>query len=132
MAVANQLDKSIIRGDANFAERVMSSLINYITISIPSEGGDAVRHMSRRNFGAQIMLAQQQYKPLFVTAASVNQVLANDATINGTLVGLVSSAISAAITSSVPTSSGVPGVTDTDIDNAVSNAFNSFISGLSS
>jgi len=135
MATANQLDKSVIRSDQNFGERVLSSLIQYITISVPSDtanGVDAVRHMARKNFGTQVMLAQTQYKPLFITAASVNQTLANDATVNGTLVGLASSAIAAAITSSVPTSSGVPGITDADIDNAVANAFNSFISGLSS
>lgn len=123
MAVANLNDMAVLATDTVFGNRVFISLIQYCTITVPSEtiaaSGGTV-HALRKNYAANVLNNPTIYKPLFVNAAAANQTVANDATVSGTIVGETGAALA---TSALL-------CTDTDINNAVAAAFNAFIGGI--
>jgi hypothetical protein len=123
MAAATLLDMSLIANDQTFKNRVQASLFAYCTTTLQSE--TANNHAARKVFAAQLMNAPNSFIPNFTWAAASNQTLANDViTANGGANFTASTApstIAAAITTATPTTTGA---TDTDINNAVANAFN--------
>ena len=123
MSVANLTDMSILATDTVFGNRVLASLTQYCTTTIPSESITSTTvqlHTARKQYASSILNNPANFKPLFVNAASVNQTVANDATAAGTLVGMTSTQVATAATA----------CTDTDINNAVAAAFNSFVSSI--
>jgi hypothetical protein len=120
MATANLTDMSILATDATFQGRVLMSLVQFCTVSVPSEtiNTNAVQlHVSRKQYSAQVLNNPNFYKPLFVNATAANQIVANEATSGGTLVGMTQSQIATAAAACL----------DTDINNAIASAFNAFI-----
>jgi hypothetical protein len=123
MATANLNDMATIATDAVFGNRVFMSLIEFCTITIPNETittGSVQLHMSRKNYAAQILNNPTVFKPLFVNAVAANQIVANDATASGTVVGMSPTSLATATLL----------CTDTDINNAVAAAFNAFVSNI--
>jgi len=125
MATANLNDMATLVTDPVFGNRVFMALVQYCTTTVPSEtisgtNGGVQLHMSRKNYAATILNNPTVYKPFFVNAAAANQIVANDATTNGTIVNVASSVLAAAALL----------CTDTDINNAVAASFNAFISGV--
>lgn len=123
MATANLNDMATLATDSVFGNRVLMSLIEFCTTSIPSESitGTTVQlHIARKQYAAAILNNPNFYKPLFVNAAAANQIVANDATAGGTIVGMTPSALATAALL----------CTDTDINNAVAAAFNAFVSNI--
>lgn len=120
MATANLNDMATIATDAVFGNRVFMSLMQYCTITVPGETistGSVQLHMARKQYASAVLNNPTFYKPLFVNAVSANQIVANDATAGGTVVGMSPTSLATATLL----------CTDTDIDNAVAAAFNSFI-----
>jgi hypothetical protein len=123
MSTANLNDMATLANDGIFGDRVMSALIQYCVTSIPSEsitGTTVELHVARKQFAAAILNNPNNYKPLFINAVACNQIVANDATVGVTLVGMTSQQLATAALL----------CTDTDISNAVAAAFNAFISGI--
>lgn len=127
-------DMAIIATDTTFGNRVLASLTQYIVTTLQSEAigttaNACQTHIARKNYGAAVLNAPSSFKALFVNAAASNQTLANDVvTTAGTALANISGpAVATAIT---PINSTTTGATDTDINNAVANSFNSFISGI--
>lgn len=123
MATANLTDMSILALDGTFGNRVQMSLTQLCTITIPAEtiASNAVQlHIARKQYASQVLNNPNIYKPLFVLAVASNQIVANDATAGGTLVGMTPAQIIAAAALTL----------DTDINNAVAAAFNAFIAGI--
>lgn len=119
MAVANLNDMSVLATDTVFGNRVLMSLIQFCTVSIPSESITPTTvqiHVARKNYASGVLNNPNFYKPLFVNAVAANQIVANDATATATLVGSATVAAQALL------------CTDTDINNAVASAFNAFVS----
>ena len=123
MATANLTDMSILATDTTFGNRVLASLTQFCTSSIPSEAitGTTVQlHIARKQYASQVLNNPNNYKPLFINAAAANQIVANDATASGTLVGMTQPQVATAAAA----------CTDADINNAIAAAFNAFISGI--
>jgi hypothetical protein len=123
MATANLTDMSILALDGTFSNRVQMALTQFCTVTIPAEtiSTNAVQlHIARKQYASQILNNPATYKPLFVLAVAANQIVANDATAGGTLVGMTPAQI---ITAAALT-------LDTDINNAVAAAFNAFVAGI--
>jgi hypothetical protein len=123
MATAVLNDMAILATDTVFGNRVFMAMIQFCTITLPTEAitGNTVQiHVARKQYTSQILNNPAFYKPLFVNACAANQIVANDATAGGTLVGLTQAALATAALL----------CTDTDIDNAVSAAFNAFVSNI--
>jgi len=123
MATANLNDMATIATDAVFGNRVLMSLIEFCTTSIPGEAitGTTVQlHIARKNYASAVLNNPSFYKPLFVNAAAANQIVANDATVNGTLVSMTPAQLATAALL----------CTDSDINNAVAAAFNAFVSNI--
>lgn len=125
MATANLNDMATLATDVVFGNRVLMSLVQFCSSTLPSEavstsGYGAQLHIARKNYAAQILNNPTVYKPLFVNAAAANQIVANDATTNGTIVGQTPTQIATAALL----------CTDTDINNAVAAAFNAFVSNI--
>jgi hypothetical protein len=123
MATANLTDMSILAADTTFGNRVQMALTELCTTTIPAEtiSTNAVQlHIARKNYASQVLNNPNTYKALFVLAAAANQIVANEATAGGTLVGMTPAQI---ITAAALT-------LDTDINNAVAAAFNAFISSI--
>ena len=123
MAVANLNDMQTLAGDPVFGSRVFMSLIQYCTLTVPSEAiaaNGGTIHALRKNYAANVLNNPTIYKPLFVNAAAANQTVANDATASGAIAGQTGAALA---TSALL-------CTDIDINNAVAAAFNAFIGGI--
>lgn len=123
MATANLNDMATLATDATFGNRVLMSLIEFCTTTIPGEsitGGTVQIHVARKGYAAQVLNNPNNYKPLFVNAVAANQIVANDATAGGTIVGATPAALATAALL----------CTDTDINNAVAAAFNAFVSQI--
>lgn len=125
MTTAVLNDMSTLATDSVLGNRIFMSLMLFCTVTLPSEpvastAGACATHIARKNYAAQILNNPTFYKPLFVNAVCANQIVANDATVNGTLVGLT------------PTNLATEALlcTDTDINNAVSSAFNAFVGSV--
>ena len=121
MATAVLNDMAVLATDTVFGSRVLMSLIQFCTVTIPSETISSTTvqlHVSRKNYASQVLNNPNVYKPLFVNAVAANQIVANDATASGTLVG----------SATVPAQALL--CTDTDINNAVASAFNAFVSTI--
>jgi hypothetical protein len=125
MSTATLTDMSILATDPTFGNRVFASLATYCTVTIPTETiTDAAveLHVARKQLAASILAnieSPNPWKQLFVNVVSVNQIVANDATANGTLVGMTQAEIATAAALCL----------DSDINNAVASAFNAFIGG---
>jgi hypothetical protein len=124
VATANLNDMSILATDPTFGNRVFMALMQFITVTIPSESitaANVAQHVARHAYGQQILNGPpENYKTRFVDAVAVNQIVANGATNNGTLVGLTAAQIATQALLS----------TDTDITNAIRLAYNSYIYGI--
>lgn len=121
MATANLNDMSVLAMDTVFGNRVLMSLVQFCTVTIPSEtvATNAVQlHVARKQYAANVLNNPNSYKPLFVNAVAANQIVANDATATATLVG----------SSTIPAQALL--CTDNDINNAVAAAFNAFVSAI--
>jgi len=124
VATANLNDMAVLATDPTFGNRVFAALIQFITVTISGEtitATNLAQHVARHAYGQQILNGPpENYKTRFVDAVASNQIVANDATTNGTLVGLT------------PTQVAVQALlsTDTDINNALASAFNAFIAGI--
>lgn len=123
MATANLNDMATIATDAVFGNRVFMSLMQYCTVTVPNETistGNVQLHMARKAYAASVLNNPSNYKPLFINAVSANQIVANDATAGGTVVGMSPTSLATATLL----------CTDTDIDNAVASAFNAFVTTI--
>lgn len=124
MSIANLNDMATLITDPTFGNRVLSAVVIYCSLTVPSEVTSstltAPTHLARKNFAAAVLNNPTAYKPLFVNAVGCNQIVANDATTNGTIVGQTGTTLA---TSALL-------CTDTDIENAVAASFNSFISNI--
>jgi hypothetical protein len=123
MATANLTDMSILATDSVFGNRVLMSLTQFCDNTVPNEAVSATTvqlHAARKLYASQVLNNPNQFKPLFVNVAAANQIVANEATANGTLVGLTATQVATQAALCV----------DTDINNAVAAAFNAFISGI--
>lgn len=123
MATAVLNDMATLATDTAFGSRVLMSLIQYCTVTIPSESitGTTVQlHIARKQYASSILNNPTFFKPLFVNAAAANQTVANDATASGTIVGASPTVIATAALL----------CTDTDINNAVAAAFNAFVASI--
>lgn len=121
MATAALNDMAVLATDAIFGNRVLMSLVQFCTVVVPSESiaSTGVQlHVARKNYAAAVLNNPNTYKPLFVNAVAANQIVANDATVGGTLVGSATIAAQALL------------CTDTDINNAIAAAFNAFVSNI--
>ncbi len=123
MAIANLADMSILATDGVFGNRVMMSMIVFCWSTVPGESitsGTVGLHMARKNYASQVLNHPIDFKPLFINAVASNQIVANEATAGGTLVGMTALQVSTAAQACL----------DADINNAVAAAFNAFISGI--
>lgn len=120
MSVANLNDMATLATDTVFGQRVFMSLIQFCTTVVPGEtiaAGALQLHVARKTYAAAVLNNPNAFKPLFVNAAAANQIVANDATASGTIVGATSG----------PLATAALLCTDTDINNAIAAAFNAFI-----
>ena len=123
MATANLNDMATLATDTVFDQRVLMSLTQFCTVTLSSEAITTTTvqlHVARKNYAALVLNDPNTYKPRFVNAVAANQIVANDATAGGTIVGAIPSAIATAALL----------CTDTDINNAIASAFNSFVSAI--
>jgi hypothetical protein len=114
---ASYSDMSFLAADVNFNARVGSALWQQC-VNIASETWSAT-HTARKQYVVQILNNPSNYKPFFVNIVSVDTSVIADATVGGTV---VLSAANAAAQGAL--------VTDVHIGNAISGAFNAFISGI--
>lgn len=123
MATANLNDMATLATDPVFGNRVLMSLTMFCTVTVPTEtvATNSIQlHVSRKNYASAILNNPPVYKPLFVNAAAANQIVANDATVSGTIVGATPAALATAALL----------CTDADINNAIAAAFNAFVSNI--
>ena len=123
MATANLNDMATLATDPTFGNRVFAALMIYCSNTVMSEAISAAtlaQHNARKIYAAQVLNNPTFYKPLFVNVVASNQIVANDATVSGTIVGQTGTTL---------TTSALL-CTDTDINNAVAAAFNSFIATI--
>jgi hypothetical protein len=123
MATANLNDMATLAADPTFGNRVFAALMIYCSNTVMNEAVSAAtlaQHNARKSYAAQILNNPTFYKPLFVNVVASNQIVANDATASGTIVGETGTTL---------TTSALL-CTDTDIENAVAAAFNAFINGI--
>jgi len=124
MATATLFDMQLIAQDQTFGNRVKASLYQYCTTTLQSE--TANNHTARRTYAATVLNNPNSFISDFAWASASNQTLANDVITTGNAGANFTSAtttaqVAAAVTTSTPTTTGA---TDTDINNAVANAFN--------
>jgi hypothetical protein len=123
MAVATLNDMATLVTDPTFGNRVNASMIIYASGTIMNESITAstlAYHVARKQYAAQVLNNIGNYKNIFVQMVGANQIVANDATASGTIVGQVGSVLAASALL----------CTDTDINNAVASAYNSLISSI--
>lgn len=123
MSTANLNDMATLMTDTTFGSRVNAAMILFCSTVVPSEaitGTTVALHQQRKQYAASVLNNPQIYKPLFVAAVACNQIVANDATASGTLVGQTSTQIAAAALLCL----------DADINNAIAAAFNAFIGSI--
>ena len=123
MSTANLNDMATLANDTVLGQRIFMAMIQFCSIVVPGEtisNGAVELHIARKSYGARILNDPNTYKPLFVNAVAANQIVANDATAGGTIVGFTSG----------PLATAALLCTDTDINNAIAAAFNSFIAQI--
>lgn len=123
MATANFNDMATLATDPVFGNRVVSSLFVYCTITIPSEAitdASVHVHVARKQYAASVLNSTDFFKARFVNAVACNQIVANEATVSGTIVGQTGATLAASAALCL----------DGDISNAVAAAFNAFIATL--
>ncbi len=114
---ASYSDMSFLAADNSFIARVGSALWQQC-VNISSETWSST-HAQRKQYVSQILNNPVFYKPLFVNTVSVDSAVIAAATVNGTVV----------LTSGNAAAQGAL-VTDTQIGNAISSAFNAFIQNI--
>jgi hypothetical protein len=121
-ASPNQADQTFLAADPTFQSRVRQSFLNYCVGSVLTENATTtVLHFKRVNFCSLVMSTiggPDNYKLMFAQAAAANATVISDATVAGT-VPITSSAIAITQAAVIP---------DGDVNNAVSAAFNIFLS----
>jgi ATP-dependent exoDNAse (exonuclease V) beta subunit len=123
MATANLNDMATLATDPVFGNRVLSALILYCGTTVLNEAitaASVAQHNARKNYASQVLNNPTFYKPLFVNVVSVNQIVANEATATGTIVGQTGATLATSALLCL----------DSDINNAVAAAFNAFIAGI--
>jgi streptomycin 6-kinase len=114
---ASYSDMAFLAAETTFAGRVAASLWQQC-VNIANEAWSNV-HAARKAYVTQILNNPNFYKPLFVNIVSVDTTVIADATVAGTV---VLSAANVAAQGAL--------VTDVHIGNAISGAFNAFITGI--
>ena len=101
-------DWSVLGGDSGFGNRVWSSALSYITSTLQSTQTSSTLGPSKlqqmRNFGAQVLSNVSFWKPLFVAAASANQILGDQATASGSAASVTGAISGTTLTVSAVTS----------------------------
>lgn len=123
MATANLNDMATLATDTTFSSRVLIALVQFCTTSVPGESITSTTinlHQQRKAYASQILNNPNTYKPLFTNAVAANQIVANEATAAGTIVGATTQTLATAALLCL----------DADINNAVAAAFNAFIAGI--
>jgi hypothetical protein len=123
MATATLNDMQILATDVVFGNRVLMSLTVYSGNTVLNESITAAtlaQHVARKEFARGVLSSPALFKAQFVNVAASNQTVANDATAAGTLVGMTPTQVATAALA----------CTDTDINNAVSAAYNGFVPGI--
>lgn len=123
MSVANLNDMQTLAVDTVFGQRVFMSMIQFCTVVVPGEtiaSGALMLHVARKNYAAQVLNNPNFYKPLFVNAVAANQIVANEATASGSIVGFAAGPLATAALLCL----------DADINNAIAAAFNAFIAQI--
>ena len=123
MATAVLADMVQLQTDTTLKGRISAAVEEYCTVGLPGEAitnATAEAHIKRQQYAAQILNNPSFYDPFFQQAVCCNQIVANDATAGGTLVGMTPTQIATAAALCL----------DTDIANAVAAAFNAFIAGI--
>lgn len=123
MSTANLNDMATLATDTVFGNRIFMSLIQFCSVVVPGEtinSGALALHVARKNYASQVLNNPNLYKPLFINAVAANQIVANDATAGGTIVGDTAG----------PLATAALLCTDTDINNAIAAAFNAFIAQI--
>jgi len=123
MATAVFADMAQLQTDTTLKGRIAASLMQYLITGLPGESITnltARQHTMRQQYAAQILNNPSFYTPFFQQVVCCNQIVANDATAGGTLVGMTPAQIATAAALCL----------DTDISNAVAAAFNAFVSGI--
>ena len=123
MATANLRDMAILATDVTFGNRVASSLTVYCWQTVGGEGAGTAFHAQRKDLASRILLQPGNFRQQFINIVACNAIVANQATTNGTLVGLTTGAGSQLETQALL-------CLDTDINNAVAAGFNPCISGI--
>jgi len=114
---------ALIAADVTFKGRVQAAVYQYAIQTINAETG-VVNHDRRKNYANQVLNDPNASIPDFVWAAASNQTLANDvvtANVTNFTPATTAAVVAAAVTTATPT---ITGATDTDINNAVANAWN--------
>ena len=114
---ASYSDMSFLAADVNFSARVGSALWQQC-VNIANEAWSNV-HSARKQYVVQILNNPTMYKPFFINVVSVDTSVIADATVAGTV----------AVTAANAPAQGAL-VTDVHIANAISAAFNAFVSGI--
>lgn len=120
MATATLNDMQVLATDTVFGNRVLIALIQYcntVANEAVSPTNPLILHNARKAFASSVINAPNQFKSLFIDVAASNQIVANEATANGSISGQVGAVLA---TSALL-------CTDTNISNAVAAAFNTFI-----
>lgn len=114
---ASYNDMSLLASDTAFGNRVASALWQ-ACVNISNEAWSST-HAARKGFVTTILSDQTTWKPRFVSVASVDTTVIADATQAGTVVLTSGNAATQAAL-----------VTDAHLSNAISAAFNAFVSGI--
>jgi hypothetical protein len=124
---ANLLDMALIAADATFKIRVQASVFKYAIATIGGAGDQALsNHSLRKNYAVLVLNDPNAFIPDFVWACATNAILAGDvitanAGVNFTVATGTPTAVAAVVTTATPQTTGA---TESDIDNAVANAWN--------
>lgn len=123
MATANFNDMQTLATDPTFGLRVMVAATIF-AVGVDSESitstNPNVLHAARKNLAAAVLNNETTYKPILVQIAATNQIVANDATASGTIVGQTGATLA---TSALL-------CTDTHISNAIAAAWNAMIPNI--
>ena len=126
MTTATFLDMSLIAADVVLRGRVQAAVYQYAIQTINGGGAELTlsNHGQRKNYAAQVLNNPNDFIPDFVWAVAQNQIFAdgvvtqNAANFTPTT---TAATVAAAVTTATPTTTGG---TDTNIANAVANAWN--------
>lgn len=117
MATATETDMEILTTDVTLGLRIQEAYEKYISTTVFSEAiteATVIVHEARVAFGRQVLQNPDNWKRQFVAMVCANQIVANDATAGGTLVGMTTQQVATA-------AAAIP---DSDVDNAIAAGYN--------